>query len=120
MRLEDCYRLLDLPPGASREDAKQAYRDLTKVWHPDRFAHDAVLRARAEEKLKAINAAYATILNSSGDVPRPRSGAGTWVVAFVLFAIIMLIRRPTAAGLAIAALLFIAAAVVAYRRRLRR
>jgi len=36
MRLDDCYRLLDLPPGSSPEEVKRAYRDLTKVWHPDR------------------------------------------------------------------------------------
>lgn len=55
MRLDDCYRLLDLPPGASGEEVKRAYRDPAKVWHPDRFSHDARLRQMAEEKLKGIN-----------------------------------------------------------------
>ncbi|MGK2859853.1 MAG: J domain-containing protein [Thermoanaerobaculia bacterium] len=61
MRLDDCYHLLDLQPGASPAEVKRAHRELTKVWHPDRFGNDAPLRSKAEEKLKAINAAYATI-----------------------------------------------------------
>jgi curved DNA-binding protein CbpA len=65
MRIDDCYRLLDLKPGASVEDARQAHRDLTKVWHPDRFGHDAALRRKAEEKLKEINEAWKTIRDSA-------------------------------------------------------
>lgn len=49
---------LGLEAGASREDVKKAYRDLSKVWHPDRFAEDPTLQRRAEEQLKAINDAY--------------------------------------------------------------
>lgn len=64
MRLEDAYRLLDLDPGASEEEVKRAHRDLTKVWHPDRFGHDLPLRQKAEEKLKSINDAYETIRGS--------------------------------------------------------
>ena len=67
MRLDDCYRTLELPFGAPEEEVKRAYRDLTKVWHPDRFAHDPSLRAKAEEKLKKINEAYETIGSARGD-----------------------------------------------------
>ena len=49
---------LGLEHGASREDVKKAYRDLSKVWHPDRFAGDPALQRKAEEQLKAINDAY--------------------------------------------------------------
>ena len=52
------YELLGVCPGASRQELKAAYRDLTKVWHPDRFAHDPRLQKKAEEKLKEINKAY--------------------------------------------------------------
>jgi hypothetical protein len=117
MRLEDCYRLLDLRPDASRDDVKQAYRELTKVWHPDRFGHDAALRARAEEKLKAINEAYATIVSSSA--PRTRRH-GVWPLAFALLGAFLLIRRPTLGGLIVAAVLFLAAALIVYRMRVRR
>jgi curved DNA-binding protein CbpA len=52
------YQLLDLKPGATFGEVKQAYRDMVKVWHPDRFAHDQRLQLIAQEKLKEINIAY--------------------------------------------------------------
>ena len=42
---------------------RESYRDLVKVWHPDRFAHDPKLQQKAEEKLKEINLAYQAILD---------------------------------------------------------
>lgn len=59
--LDEAYRTLDLAPGASEEDVRRAWRELTKVWHPDRFGEDPALRRRAEEKQKEINEAYETI-----------------------------------------------------------
>ncbi|MGH9882555.1 MAG: J domain-containing protein [Pyrinomonadaceae bacterium] len=53
-----CYELLGVTAGASRQELKAAHRDLAKVWHPDRFAHDPRLQAKAQEKLKEINEAY--------------------------------------------------------------
>jgi TonB family protein len=53
----DC-RILDIEPGASPEEARQAYLDQTKIWHPDRFSSDIRLQKKAEEKLKQINLAY--------------------------------------------------------------
>ena len=46
--------------GAARLHSrlKEAYRDLVKVWHPDRFGSDARLRQKAEDKLKQIINAY--------------------------------------------------------------
>jgi len=40
------------------EQLKQAYRDLVRIWHPDRFTHDPRLQRKAEAKLKEINEAY--------------------------------------------------------------
>ena len=51
-------KTLGLELGASREDVKKAYRDLSKVWHPDRFTEDPALQQKAGEQLKAINDAY--------------------------------------------------------------
>jgi curved DNA-binding protein CbpA len=56
--IKQCCDLLDLPPGFSLEDLKQAYKDLAQVWHPDRFSHNPRLQQKAEEKLKQINEAY--------------------------------------------------------------
>jgi TonB family protein len=53
----DC-RILEVEPGASLEEIRQAYRDQTKVWHPDRFSNDLRLQKKAEEKTKQINLAY--------------------------------------------------------------
>lgn len=58
----DCayyYQILDLKPGASKHEVKQAYKDLIVVWHPDRFTHNPRLQQKAQEKVKEINAAYA-------------------------------------------------------------
>ena len=44
-------------------DAKRSYRELVKVWHPDRFGHDTDLLNRAQEKLKQINLAYEFLQN---------------------------------------------------------
>jgi hypothetical protein len=43
------------------EEVQTAYKDLVKVWHPDRFGDDLKLRAIAEEKLKEINQAFSAI-----------------------------------------------------------
>lgn len=66
---EDCYRILELPPGSSTEDVKQAYRDLVRVWHPDRFS-DERLRQIAEQRLKEINLAYEALLTGTFDSPK--------------------------------------------------
>src|ERR1700686_1993616 len=49
---------LGLIAGATSEEIHQAFRDLVKVWHPDRFEDDPRLREKAQERLKEINQAY--------------------------------------------------------------
>lgn len=61
--LEIHYQILGLEPTATPQEIKQAYRDLTKVWHPDRFANDPRLQQKAQEKLKEINRAYDRLKN---------------------------------------------------------
>jgi hypothetical protein len=71
-----CYRALELESGASLEQVKQAWRDLVKVWHPDRFPNDAKLQRKAQERLKDINCAYEILeqyLTSSTPPPHSRS-----------------------------------------------
>ena len=117
MTIEQCYRVLDLQPGASPEDVKRAHRDLTKVWHPDRFAHDPALRARAEEKLKEINAAYERILQGRfvRDGARPQSAnvmSRLWLIAALVAAGFILLRRPTLGGLALAIVIVLVIALI--------
>jgi hypothetical protein len=53
------YRILEVRPGASADEIKEAYLDLVKVWHPDRLQDEHPrLRHKAEEKLKQLNLAY--------------------------------------------------------------
>ncbi|MEZ5403251.1 MAG: WG repeat-containing protein [Bryobacteraceae bacterium] len=53
------YDLLELSITACPDEVKAAYRDLVKIWHPDRFQNDSdSVRSRAERKLKEITAAY--------------------------------------------------------------
>jgi len=65
----EALEVLALRPGATPAEIKQAYRDLVKVWHPDRFSSDARLREKAEAKLREINEAYRVLegVPESGD-----------------------------------------------------
>lgn len=70
---ERCLELLGLKPGASAQEIKAAYRDLAKVWHPDRFAHDARLQEKAQNKLKEINEAYEALTTATFNRSSTRS-----------------------------------------------
>jgi ferric-dicitrate binding protein FerR (iron transport regulator) len=119
MRLEECYRLLDLDPGATDKEVKTAWRDLTKVWHPDRFGHDRAVQRKAEEKLKAINDAYERIRAHREGTPAPETRRRFPAVAIALaFAgLFVLLRRPTTLGLVIAGILFFVSFVLFMRMR---
>ena len=55
----DWCRVLELPPDASPEDIREAYRRLMGQYHPDKVATlGPEIRALAEEKSKEINKAY--------------------------------------------------------------
>jgi curved DNA-binding protein CbpA len=58
MDIKRCFEILELDPGASPDEAKQAYKDIVNVWHPDRFSGNLRLKEKAEEKIKEVNAAY--------------------------------------------------------------
>lgn len=70
--LLECYRILELEPGATPAEVKQAYRDLAKIWHPDRFPNEPRVQEKAQEKLKEINRAYEQLKNCRpGKISRP-------------------------------------------------
>jgi len=60
--LTDCYTVLEVPESASVEQIRESYKNLVKVWHPDRFPNDAKLREKADQKLQQINAAYEKVM----------------------------------------------------------
>src|SRR5262245_48106444 len=77
-------QVLGLAPGATREQLEDAYRDLVKVWHPDRFVSDPSLQRRAQERLRELNLAYEG-LRRSGIPPAdpaptapPPTGPARW------------------------------------------
>ncbi len=61
-RQQTLYDLLEVSPNASPEVIKAAYRQLAMKYHPDRQAGERE-RKHAEEIMKAINAAYETLID---------------------------------------------------------
>lgn len=60
--LRDSYRVLELDADSPPEAVKRSYRDLVKLWHPDRYSPGSPLQHKAEERLKEINLAYERII----------------------------------------------------------
>ena len=52
------YELLGVLPGASVQDVRRAYRELSKLYHPDTTELPAAI---ATEKFQILNEAYATL-----------------------------------------------------------
>lgn len=61
MDIQTCLRLLELETPFTPARMHRAYRRMVRRWHPDQFAHEPSMHAVAEERLKAINAAYAKL-----------------------------------------------------------
>jgi len=61
MNIRKSLELLEIGMNATEDEAKQAYKDLVSVWHPDRFSHNPRLKRKAEEKLKEANLAFETV-----------------------------------------------------------
>ena len=63
-RGRDPYKILEIEPGASQKDIKQAYRLLAGKYHPDKVAHlGDEFKALAEERFKDIQEAYEELKN---------------------------------------------------------
>lgn len=59
--MNDPYRTLGVSENAADDEIKNAYRELVKKYHPDRY-QNSPLANEATEKMKEINLAYDTIL----------------------------------------------------------
>ena len=64
----DPYKVLGVPPTASDDEIKDAYRKLARKYHPDKYT-DSDMKSLAEEKMKQINWAYE-------EIQKIRSGGG--------------------------------------------
>lgn len=67
---DECLRALGLQHGASWDEINQAYRDLIRIWHPDRFQGDPRLRARSEEQTRLLNHAITFLRREYKPGPR--------------------------------------------------
>lgn len=61
--MKDPYAVLGVSSSASNDEVKRAYRELAKKYHPDNYINNP-LSDLAEEKMKEINEAYDSIMNS--------------------------------------------------------
>ncbi len=61
----DPYKVLGLSPGASKEEVKKAYRNLSRRYHPDANVNNPN-KEQAEEKFKEIQQAYKMIMDDRG------------------------------------------------------
>ena len=76
--MRDPFSILGVSRDTSDDDIKKAYRRLARENHPDKFT-DPAERARAEEKMKEINAAYEEIQKiRSGKAQDNYYGGGTY------------------------------------------
>ena len=76
--MRDPFSILGVTREASDDEIKKAYRNLARENHPDKFT-DPAERARAEEKMKEINAAYEEIQKiRSGKAQDNYYGGGTY------------------------------------------
>ncbi|GIX07538.1 MAG: hypothetical protein KatS3mg115_1941 [Candidatus Poribacteria bacterium] len=58
----DYYALLGIPPTATREEIRSAYRRRAREYHPDKLqALDASRREEAAEQMRLLNQAYQTL-----------------------------------------------------------
>ena len=69
----NAYEVLNIPETATRDEIREAYRDLARRWHPDRFMAGPE-RDWANERMAQINAAYRVCLD--GARPDGRTAAG--------------------------------------------
>lgn len=61
---KDPYAILGIPATASKDEVKEAYREMVKKFNPENFT-DNPLSALAEEKMADINEAYDEIMGAS-------------------------------------------------------
>ena len=52
------FAILGVTKFSTKDEIKNAYRELMKVWHPDKFENNRKHQNEAQEKCKKINDAY--------------------------------------------------------------
>lgn len=60
---KDPYKVLNIKPGATKKEIKEAYNQLVKKYHPD-YYKEKHMKELAEQKMKEINEAYDYVINN--------------------------------------------------------
>ncbi len=55
----EALKILGLGSGATLEDARHAYREQVKLWHPDRYSDNSALKSLALKNVQDANRAWA-------------------------------------------------------------
>ncbi|HWR04473.1 MAG TPA: DnaJ domain-containing protein [Humidesulfovibrio sp.] len=69
MNIRDCQRILNVPPSATLEEVKAAFRKLAFKLHPDLNPSP-----KAAEQFRELNEAYVLLSHALKDEPAPTSG----------------------------------------------
>ena len=59
MNRYDALRILGIGPEATVEEARRAYREQVKLWHPDRYSDNSALKSLALKNVQDANRAWA-------------------------------------------------------------
>jgi hypothetical protein len=70
--MKDYYDILDVPLTASPEQIKTKYKQLVRIYHPDRFVNPTD-KAYADRKLQELNDAYTALLAFGQTAETPTS-----------------------------------------------
>ncbi len=62
MQIAEALQHLRLDKSAGEEDVKLAYRELAKMWHPDRYRNDDPMKPEADRMIKVVNEAKSVAL----------------------------------------------------------
>ena len=73
--MTDPYKVLGVSPNATDIEVKNAYRALARKYHPDNYDSSNPLAELASEKMKEVNEAYETIMQSRRTASGRRGGA---------------------------------------------
>ena len=73
--MNDPYKVLGVSPNATEAEIKEAYRELAKKYHPDKYINNP-LADLAAEKMREVNEAYDALTKKSQSSGAYNSGYG--------------------------------------------